>query len=129
MRQSVIVQLLLYTGVLFTGVVSAGGQQIARPMVTNDQSAIRFAVATIKPSKSHGYNLYFTTDRFVAVGATLQTLVQEAYNTYAGNSVVGGPTWASRDQFDVQAILDPEDVPRFRGSTPFNAPRSSEKPV
>jgi uncharacterized protein (TIGR03435 family) len=61
--------------------------------------------------------MYFTSDGFTSSGVSLQMLVAEAYDAYAGDYATGGPPWASVDRFDVEARLDPEDIPQFRDLT------------
>ncbi len=90
-----------------------GGAVAAPPAASGSGPSLRFDVATIKPSKHSGYNMYFTTDRFTAVGVSLQLLVGEAYGAYAGNLVSGGPPWAAKDVFDVEAKINPEEMPKF----------------
>lgn len=55
----------------------------------------------------------FTVDGFVAQGVTLRRLVQEACGAYEEGRVLGGPVWFDTDHFDIQAKLDPAEVPDF----------------
>lgn len=73
----------------------------------------RFSVSTVKPSKSDGYNAFFTTNGFRAKGMTLNQLAKEAYAAYGVGGFVGGPGWMNQKHYDVEARIDPDDVPDF----------------
>lgn len=76
-----------------------------------------FAVTTIKPSRSPGWNLYFTEDGLVGQGVSLEQLVVEAYAAYLPGNVAGGLSWMDKQKFDVAGKLDTDDLPRYRELT------------
>ena len=56
-------------------------------------------------------DLEFLDGRFVAVGATLENLIEEAYGS---DEIVGGPDWIRSDRFDVDADAGASGVPNSR---------------
>jgi uncharacterized protein (TIGR03435 family) len=73
-----------------------------------------FEVATIKPNpQPRGWRMEFTVDGFIAEGVTLPQVIQDAYAAYEAGRVLGGPVWLDTDHFDIQAKLDPAEIPNF----------------
>jgi bla regulator protein blaR1 len=67
-----------------------------------------FEVASIRPSPtdSLGTSFQIAPLRFRVVDATLNTLVQFAYNIRSDDQLEKGPRWAAIDRFDVDAKID-----------------------
>jgi uncharacterized protein (TIGR03435 family) len=80
------------------------------------ESTLRFSVASIRPSAPNapGWKMEFTPNGFTARNVTLNTMIMEAWNSYAPGSLVGGPKWIDNSRYDVEAKLDTEDIPQFR---------------
>ena len=72
-----------------------------------------FEVATIKPNTTGEANTqaeFQPGGRFVAVGATVQALIRNAYRVGStplrASQVVGGPAWINTQRFDIVARGD-----------------------
>jgi uncharacterized protein (TIGR03435 family) len=74
-----------------------------------------FEVASIKPTNPamSGGGVHFTPDGFSAQGATLQTLLGEAFGK-EDEQIIGAPSWTSTDRFDIQAKVNASDVPKLK---------------
>lgn len=80
---------------------------------------LHFDVASIRPTdpNARGWGMNFTVDGFVAKGVNLRQLIQEAYAAYEDGRIIGGPSWLDTDHFDIQARLDPAEVPTYKELT------------
>jgi uncharacterized protein (TIGR03435 family) len=71
----------------------------------------KFEVASIKPNKSGGKQMFFSImnppndGRFYATGPTLKMLLRMAYNVQ-DSQILGGPSWIDHERFDIQAKAD-----------------------
>lgn len=73
---------------------------------TTGPDAPRFEVASIKRNVSGGTTngaLISAGGQFRATNSSLARLIQVAYGLRPGDAIVGGPDWASRDGYDVDA--------------------------
>jgi uncharacterized protein (TIGR03435 family) len=80
-----------------------------------DPSSPVFEVASVKPSKTGGGSMLGQSGgRFTATNVTARQLLRIAYGT-AGpledTRIVGGPSWAGSDRYDVLAKI-PDSAPR-----------------
>jgi uncharacterized protein (TIGR03435 family) len=86
------------------------------PEAENTASSARvFDVASIKANKS-GSNMVrmmVGPDRLTAVGATLQMLIQNAYEIQ-DFQIAGGPKWANSDRYDIEAKMDGSAVEKLQ---------------
>ncbi len=87
------------------------------PPVANNTAAstLAYDVASIKPNKSGGnmVRMMVRPDGLSAMGATLQMLIQNAYEIQ-DFQVVGAPKWVSSDRYDIEAKMDSSEVERFQ---------------
>jgi uncharacterized protein (TIGR03435 family) len=72
-----------------------------------------FEVATIKPNDSGKPSMQGLTiigDRFKTVNASLNDLIQVAYEVQA-RQIVNGPEWMAKSRYDIIAVTDEKGVP------------------
>ncbi len=77
-----------------------------------------FAVASIKLDKS-GTNMVrtmFGPDGFSVTNAPLKLLIREAFDVN-DDQIEGEPAWAGSSRFDIDAKVDPADVPALKNLT------------
>lgn len=78
-----------------------------QPPATSGSNAKAFEVVSIRPNNSGdpggGYTLP-DGDRFV--GTTVSSLIKGAYETLNDSQLVGMPSWAKSDRYDVDAKVD-----------------------
>ena len=82
------------------------------------QTPAAFTVASVKTNRSGERLIRTDTEpggRFIAVNATLRTLIQLAYGLEEFE-IVGAPEWATSEHFDVNARAD-EELPPLEGPT------------
>lgn len=74
-----------------------------------------FEAATVKPAdpKSTGWRMEFSADGFLASNVSLRLLTKDAFDAYEPGRLTGGPAWMDKDNFDVKAKLDTEELPQF----------------
>ncbi|NYF79030.1 TIGR03435 family protein [Granulicella arctica] len=71
----------------------------------------RFQIATIKPSAPNtSKHTQSRGTKFATTGTTVEDLLKFAYNVHV-SQIVGGPSWARTDQFDVLADLEMDRRP------------------
>ena len=91
------------------------------PPAANNEAANTHAydVASIKPNKSGGnmVRMMVRPDGLTAMGATLQMLIQNAYEIQ-DFQIVGGPKWISSDRYDIEAKIDSSEVEKFQKLSP-----------
>lgn len=94
---------------------SIGQSHSSNQAASASGKSYRYEVATIKPAdpKSRGWKLESTIDGFTAQDVTLRMLIHEAYGIYEENRVEGGPAWMNIAKFDVEAKLDPTEIPAY----------------
>ncbi len=101
-RQSLLVTLILLCGL----VVPAGSQDL-----------LRFEAASIKKNNSSDSRLrdfgVQPGGRFVSTNATVRLLIQNAYQL-RGFQILGGPTWAGSDGYDIEAAPTPGNAVTVR---------------
>jgi len=93
--------------------------QVAHPVAQrenrNTDNNPQFAVSTVKPTpKASSWQIQFDLDTFTARGATVRELVEEAFGIDELDRIVGGPSWADTERFDVDAKVDVDAVKNFR---------------
>jgi bla regulator protein blaR1 len=111
--------------------VAAGLLTVAAPIVfglqnatpgppapeTNNAAANTYSydVASIKPNKSGGdmVRMMVRPDGLTAMGATLQMLIQNAYEIQ-DFQIEGGPKWVSSDRYDIEAKMDSSEIEKFQ---------------
>jgi uncharacterized protein (TIGR03435 family) len=72
---------------------------------------LAFTVISIKPhGNAQGGTMGCTVDGCRAVNIHLRVLIATAYNL-SNKLVLGGPSWADSDHFDLDAKIDPADMP------------------
>ena len=86
-------------------IIAAGYAAVAISFAQTTRPA--FEVASIRPSKTNESWFWEVTPggRLVCRSCTLKRLIVLAYRVQEVQ-VVGGPTWASKDQFDIEAKPD-----------------------
>jgi len=73
----------------------------------------KYAVATIKPSKSvDRIMLMFKPDGVSMTGVPLQMMLRSAFDV-EDDRIVGAPEWVKSEHFDVEAKVDPADAPKL----------------
>ena len=93
------------TTVLFLTLSTLAGHALPGADVVRAQAPATFDVASIRRNTSGqqqggGLAAPQPGGRYIGIGVTLQRLVSDAYE---GLDVFGGPAWATRDRFDVNA--------------------------
>jgi uncharacterized protein (TIGR03435 family) len=74
----------------------------------------RFDVVSIKPNIGHPYGVMScTADGYSSTSAPLATLISSAYGV-GNDQVLEKPSWGDTQSFEVQAKVDPADVPAFQ---------------
>jgi uncharacterized protein (TIGR03435 family) len=84
--------------------------QVPSPAVAGGTPA--FDVASIKPNQSGELGVTIAPQpggRFIAINATLRTIIRNAYQLQA-YGLIGGPSWLQTNRFDIVAKA-PSDVP------------------
>jgi bla regulator protein BlaR1 len=65
-----------------------------------------FQAASIKPSESVDGGIgWFSPDQYTATGATLQTLIRDAYGVQ-DNQISGAPYWLNSEKYAIEAKMD-----------------------
>jgi len=107
-------KLLLSTVALLSlGAPVVFGLLHAAPGLAQSQSessgaaAYAYEVASIKPNKSvdNMVRLMYTPDSLSATGATVQMLIENAYDIQ-DNQLSGAPGWVRSDKYDIEAKMD-----------------------
>jgi Protein of unknown function (DUF3738) len=94
-------KLLLTISILITLVVPG-------LLISQAISKSSFQAASVKPNPQSGFSpssISIAGNRYSATGTTLPRLIMEAYNLRDWQ-VVGGPSWSTTDQWDVEAVAD-----------------------
>lgn len=98
--------------VLCAGLIYAQSQSPATQARSAATAQPTFEAASIKPAKPEGAYAHVSTvrtqpgGRFTALNATLRSLIGAAYELKPGERVVGLPSWADSEQFDVETKAD-----------------------
>ncbi len=93
--------------------------QASQPAETTPAVKIpEFAVASIKPNKSGsmGVRIMFEEDGFRTTNVPLNLLIREAFGVN-DDQISGAPEWTSSAHFDIDAKVDPADVPAMKNLT------------
>jgi bla regulator protein BlaR1 len=87
-----------------------------------------YDVASIKPNKSGGnmVRMMITPDGLTAMGATLQMLIQNAYEIQ-DFQIVGAPKWVSSDRYDIQAKMDSSQMEKLKTLSPDESRLESKR--
>lgn len=64
--------------------------------------------------KDPGWKLEFTPDGCSARGIVMIRLMQEAFGILEGDKIVGLPTWAYSERWDIEAKVDEDDLAAFK---------------
>lgn len=74
-----------------------------------------FAVATVKPAKADelGYAWRNTPDGISFTGMPMQQILCAAFNL-EDDRVIGLPAWIKDQRFDIEARVDPADLPKYK---------------
>jgi uncharacterized protein (TIGR03435 family) len=77
-------------------------------------SVPKFEVSTIKPTESdeNRFMLMFTLDGISMTGVPVQMILRQAFSV-EDDRIIGAPSWAKSDRFDIQAKVDGEDAPKL----------------
>ncbi len=81
------------------------------------QPPIVFSVATVRPSHADGWRASFIPTGYLARGARLRIIIQDAFGIYELSRYSGLPSWVDTDQFDIEAKVDEADLERFHHLT------------
>jgi uncharacterized protein (TIGR03435 family) len=71
----------------------------------------QFDVISVKPSKDNGTRMQFTPDGMRGTAVTIEFLLFEGFGGINQNQVIGEPSWANAEGFDIEAKVAPEDLP------------------
>jgi len=78
--------------------------------IAAQESATRFTVASIKPSRPDAVvqdaRISFEGNRFQASNFTVSDLLSIRYGAYSSGRVVGGPDWMGNARFDISATAE-----------------------
>ncbi len=80
---------------------------------------LAFSIVSIRPhgdSPGGGYNVAPDCRQITVTNMTLSFLIDNAYNLKDGRFLVGGPSWFDTARLDVEAKLDPADIPAARST-------------
>jgi len=91
---------------LFVGFALGGASQDQKPMSSSVRPRV-FEVVSIKPNKqgtAGGIQGLPNGERYV--NTTLDILVKDAYGIYSENRVLGMPSWAQSERYDVEVRVD-----------------------
>lgn len=99
-------------------------QQLQTPASSSTNQKV-FEVVSIKPSKPGTLNSSTENlpDGFRDQNITLDTLVEDAYDTISGAQIirirqmVGMPSWAKSELYDVEAKIDPDTAETWKSLT------------
>ena len=87
--------------------VLMGGHHYEDPSVKIPQ----YEVISVKPSKGNETRIQITPDGLRGTEVTTQFLLMEAFGGINQNQLVGEPSWATTDGFDIEAKVDAADLP------------------
>jgi uncharacterized protein (TIGR03435 family) len=115
---------LLLAGAMALCMPFVFGQQDAKPGPPKPEAGntaahnLAFDVASIKANKSGSdkVRMMIRPDGLSAMGATLQMLIENAYEVQY-YQIVGGPKWMNSDRYDIEAKMDSAQVERFQTLT------------
>jgi uncharacterized protein (TIGR03435 family) len=124
-RRSHILMVLKLASAVLAGILTYPGRSaLAQPCAANSRAqgggttaaTLTFDVASVKPASPGdlSWKMEFSANGFIARNVTLKALTQEAYNAYDPGKLTGGPAWLDREKFDVNAKLDPGDIPNYK---------------
>ena len=101
---------------LFGPTISCLQSQNAAHITADKVYSPAFEVASIKPNnKQDGrWRLTATPDGYSAAGVSLLQLIEESYGISVKERISGGPAWLDADKFDLEAKLNPVDIPDER---------------
>jgi uncharacterized protein (TIGR03435 family) len=103
---------LLFLAAVFLGPVVLA-QQTTGPAPPAPATEPTFEVASIKPNQRNDgkWRAERTADGYSAKGVSLLRLIQDAFEIFDRNLISGGPAWLDTDTFDLEAKLNPADIP------------------
>jgi uncharacterized protein (TIGR03435 family) len=101
------VVLRLFAAVLAVGFALSAASQDKTPEHPNANAKAAYEVVSIKPSEfSTSGGTQELPDGFRYTNMSLETLVDGAYDMANGDHVLGMPSWAKSDRYDVEAKVD-----------------------
>ena len=105
------------------------GRPKTEPVEPGATTAVAFAVASIKPDKSHSgaITIQFEPDGFSATNIPLRPLIREAYGVQ-DPEIVGGPSWIDSATYDIHAKVEDTDVAALKHLT-FDQRRQMLRPI
>jgi uncharacterized protein (TIGR03435 family) len=77
----------------------------------------QFDVISVKPSNDNRTRVQFTPDGMRGMGVTTQFLLFEGFGGINQNQVIGEPSWATTEGFDIEAKVAAEDLPTLARMT------------
>lgn len=105
---------LIFGALLLPGLALARISQNQIPRRSNAKPSV-YEVVSIKPSKpGTSGSTEGLPNGFRDVGITLDTLVKDAYGTYNEGQVIGMPSWAKSEPYDVEAKVDAETADAWK---------------
>jgi uncharacterized protein (TIGR03435 family) len=110
------VGLLAVSTTLLVGQVSPMQSHARSPSQTVSAATPAFEVASIRPDKDDSGTFkfgWFSPGAFTATGATVQSLIQEAYQV-ENTRVFGAPKWLKFDRFDIKAKAPGDAAEKLR---------------
>jgi uncharacterized protein (TIGR03435 family) len=92
----------------------------ATEIAAQTQEKLTFNVISVKPNRSgaNAGNMHNLPDGLLMDNFPLDTLIRFAYELNFDGQVIGVPSWAGTERYDIDARVAAEDVERFRKLTP-----------
>lgn len=77
----------------------------------------QYEVISVKPSKDRGTRVQFTPDGMRGTAVSTEFLLFEGFGGINKNQVIGEPSWATDDGFDIEAKVAAADLPTLAKMT------------
>jgi uncharacterized protein (TIGR03435 family) len=92
----------------------------ATKIAAQTQAKLAFDVISVKPNRSGGSagNIHNLPDGLQMDNFPLDTLIQFAYELNFDGQMIGVPSWATTERYDIDARVTADDVERFKKLTP-----------
>lgn len=115
MRHSKTVQVAIL--LLCTHSIAYGS--VDKPVTNERSAAVVFDISSVRiNNKNDGrWRSVFTGSGYSATGATIKQVLQDAFGAYETYQLSGLPTWATRDRFDIEAKVEPEEALTYSALT------------
>lgn len=76
---------------------------------------ISFSVVSVKQNKTINWWVdHLTDDGYTAQGVTLEWLLMKAYGIKPDYRILGAPSWAKENRYDIVAKVDDADIPKLK---------------